>query len=114
MSEVISLDWIGVQLRAIQAEQRTLRAENELLRNMMGDMLRVLNDRIGNFEALTEARIDQLGARLTALIEPRFAKVETGLGGLNTKLDASIAALRVEMAEGTARILLAIEARRAS
>ena len=70
MSDVISLDWIGGQLRAILAEQRTIRAENEIFRstilNALNEVVRVLNDRIGNFEALTEARIDCL----VSLLEP--------------------------------------------
>jgi len=45
MSETISLDWIGARLRAIQAEQRTLRSENELIRtsltNTLGEVLRL-------------------------------------------------------------------------
>ena len=83
MSETVDLTWIGTTLRAIQAEQRTIRAENEILRttilNALGEVVRVLNDRIGNFEALTEARID---------------------------------ALQNEMRESTAAILAAIEAKR--
>jgi len=87
MSETISLEWIGAQLRTIQAEQRTIRAENELLRSALGDMLRVLNDRIGNFEALAEARIDRLRLEMTE----------------------NNAQLRLELAEHTARIIVAIE-----
>ena len=68
MSETISLDWIGARLRAIQAEQRTLRSENELIRtsltNTLGEVLRLLSERIGNFEALSEARVESVEARL--------------------------------------------------
>ncbi|MBV8614541.1 MAG: hypothetical protein JOY66_12340 [Acetobacteraceae bacterium] len=69
MSDPVSLDFIGHALRAIQAEQRTLRMENELIRKELArlasrdellEVLRVLADRIGNVEALMEARFDQL------------------------------------------------------
>jgi hypothetical protein len=79
MSETISLDLIGAILRTMQAEQRTSRAENELIRKEMGrmagliatrqevsDVLRVITDRIGNFEALVETRFDQLFMHLGA------------------------------------------------
>ncbi len=73
MSDQVSLDFIGSTLRSIQADQRTLRMENELMRKELGrlasrdellEVLRVLADRIGNFEALMEARFDLLMARL--------------------------------------------------
>lgn len=94
MSDTINLDLIGTTLRAIQAEQRTIRAENEILRttimNAPGEVVRVLNDRIGNFEALTEARIDRL----------------------STTTDAGLEALRNELRKSTTAILAAIEAGR--
>ncbi len=78
MGEAVSLDFIGTTLRSIQAEQRTLRGENELIRKEIGriagvvasreglhEVLRVLADRIGNFEALMEARFDPFFMRLT-------------------------------------------------
>jgi len=73
MSDTITLEFLGATLRAIQAEQRTLRMENELIRKEIArlasrdellEVLRVLADRIGNFEALMEARFDQLAAQL--------------------------------------------------
>jgi hypothetical protein len=73
MSDVIDLGWIGAQLRAIQAEQRTLRSENEILRttilNSLGEVVRVLSDRIGNFEALSEARMDQFAHRVAEQLD---------------------------------------------
>ncbi len=73
MSDTISLEWIGATLRAIQAEQRTLRSENELLRstlnNTLAEVLRLLSERIGNFEALAEARIDHLQHRIDARMD---------------------------------------------
>lgn len=77
MSEAINLEFIGATLRAIQAEQRTLRMENELIRNEVGrlagamvtrdlvsEVLRVIVERIGNFEALVETRFDELSRRI--------------------------------------------------
>lgn len=78
MSEAINLEFIGATLRAIQAEQRTLRMENELIRNEVGrlagamvtrdlvsEVLRVIVERIGNFEALVETRFDELSRRMS-------------------------------------------------
>ena len=83
MSDTLSLSLIGAQLHAIQAQQRTLRGENELIRKELGRMagamvsrdtlsevLTVLVDRIANFEALIEARFDRLTAQISRL-EPR-------------------------------------------
>jgi hypothetical protein len=93
VSDTISLDWIGVQLRVIQAEQRTLRSENDLLRttilNSLGELVRVLRDRIGNFEALQEARTD----RLDTQTESRFVQLKTRLDGIVAVLDRMSAQL---------------------
>ena len=80
MSEAVSLDPIGRTLLAIQAEMRTIRDENSLIRRELAtkasrdellDMLRMLSDRIGSFEATVLARLDQtersLHERLTHL-----------------------------------------------
>ena len=77
----LSLSLIGAQLHAIQAQQRTLRGENELIRKELGRMagamvsrdtlsevLTVLVDRIANFEALIEARFDGLTAQISRLV----------------------------------------------
>jgi hypothetical protein len=96
VSEAVSLDPIGRTLLAIQAEMRTVRDENTLIRHNLGrmarrdqlgpmvqrdellDVLRVLSDRIGSFEATMLARLDQtersLHERLThleALLPPK-------------------------------------------
>ena len=87
MSEAVSLDPIGRTLLAIQAEMRTIRDENSLIRRELAtkasrdellDVLRVLSDRIGSFEATMLARLDQtersLHERLThleALLPPK-------------------------------------------
>jgi hypothetical protein len=89
VSETIGLDLIGAILRTMQAEQRTLRTENELIRKEMGrmmglmatrqevsDVLRVITDRIGNFEALMETRFDQLSRASV----PAAQRPETGRG----------------------------------
>jgi len=81
MSDTLSLSLIGAQLHAIQAQQRTLRGENELIRKELGRMagamvsrdtlsevLTVLVDRIANFEALIEARFDGLTAQISRLV----------------------------------------------
>jgi prefoldin subunit 5 len=87
MSEAINLEFIGSTLRSIQAEQRTLRSENELLRSEIGrlagamatrdtimEVLRLIMERIGNFEALMETRIDMLSgqvATIAAAVTPK-------------------------------------------
>ena len=87
MSEAVSLDPIGRTLLAIQAEMRTIRDENSLIRRELAtkasrdellDILRMLSDRIGSFEATMLARLDQtersLHERLThleALLPPK-------------------------------------------
>ena len=77
MSEAIGLGFVGATLRAIQAEQRTLRDENKLIRLELGRLARqlasreellqvltVVTDRSDNFEARLEARFDQLSAQI--------------------------------------------------
>jgi len=64
MSETVSLEWIGTTLRSIQAEQRSIRDENRLIRQSLIDALTVLTQRIANFEAYLDTRFDQLSARL--------------------------------------------------
>jgi hypothetical protein len=62
----------------VVAAQRTPRSESELVRttisNTLSEVLRLLSERIGNFEALIEARIervetwlDHLAAQLTGM-----------------------------------------------
>ncbi len=90
MSETISLEWIGATLRAIQAEQRTLRMENELIRKELGqlagamvtrdllsEVLRIIVDRIGNFEAYVDTRLDQQRAYL----DTRLDRLESLIAG---------------------------------
>ena len=63
MSETVSLEWIGTTLRSIQAEQCSIRDENKLTRQSLVDALKVLTQRIANFEAYLDTRFDQLSAR---------------------------------------------------
>lgn len=79
------LNLIGRQLLAIQGEQRTIRAENELIRHEIGKLasrdellqvLRVLSDRVANSEALIEGRFDALQADIAA----RFDRLAALLG----------------------------------
>ena len=97
MSDMISLDWIGAQLRVIQAEQRTPRTENDLLRttilNSLGDVVQVLSDRISNFEALLEARIDHLATT----IEPRLAQLESRQDGFEATMTAGFSQLAAQL-----------------
>ena len=88
MSDRVTLEFLGATLRAIQAEQRTQRMENDLIRKEIGrlgsrdellEVLRVLADRVSNFEAVIEARLDQLSQttearldRLSQQTEARF------------------------------------------
>ena len=74
-----SLEYIGRTLLAIQAEQRTLRDENKLIRQELGklasrdEVLRVLDvlaDRISDLEALTRAQF--------AMLERRFDRLSSG------------------------------------
>ena len=62
MRESVGLHWIGTTMRVIRAEQSTLRTENKSLRpalarvasrEELGEVRRVLAERIGNFEALS-------------------------------------------------------------
>jgi hypothetical protein len=86
MIDTLSLEFIGATLRSIQAEQRTLRMENALLRESIAglatqmatqmatrkellEVLNVLVERIANFEALTETRLDRLGTHLDGRID---------------------------------------------
>ena len=83
MSDTISLEFIGATLRTIQAEQRTQRMEVALLREQIArmatkaellDVLNVLAERFGNFEALMETRFDRL--------EGRFDQLATQVAGI--------------------------------
>lgn len=72
MSDVIDLAWIGTTLRSIQAEQRTIRGENQLLRSALNEAITLIMQRIGNFEAYVDTRLDQT---VTTIVE-RLDRIE--------------------------------------
>lgn len=78
MSATVSLEWIGETLRTIQAEQRTIRDENRLIRLALSDAINALMERIGTFEALIDIRIDQLSV-LAGDILTRLDRIEAKL-----------------------------------
>jgi hypothetical protein len=80
MSETINLDWIGATLRTIQAEQRSIRDENALIRSAFGELATVLLQRIGTFEALIETRMDVLNVRIDGLHKAIDRLGDKGLG----------------------------------
>jgi hypothetical protein len=82
MSDTISLDWIGATLRSMQAEQRTIRAENQLIRSTLNEAVTLIMQRIGNFEAYVDIRFDQAVAR-----------IEAKLGVVETRMDEILARL---------------------
>jgi hypothetical protein len=67
MNDTISLSLIGTQIRAIQAEQRTIRGDGKLTRSTLNDMLTVLVDQIANFEDLVATKLDEILVRLPPL-----------------------------------------------
>ncbi len=77
MSETISLSLVLSTLRSVQAEQRTLRTENRLIREELGElkgtmltremaerMMRAFLDHVQQFEATVETRFDALEAAI--------------------------------------------------
>jgi PleD family two-component response regulator len=82
MSDTIDLAWIGTTLRSIQAEQRTIRGENQLIRSALSEAITLLMNRIGNFEAYMDTRFDQAvksNADGLAIVIERLDRIEQGL-----------------------------------
>ena len=75
MSDVIDLAWSGTTLRSIQAEQRSIRGENQLIRSALNEAITLLMQRIGNFEAYMDTRFDQT---VTTIVE-RLDRIELAL-----------------------------------
>lgn len=75
MSEAISLEWIGVTLRELQAEQRSIRDENRLIRSAISEMATVLLQRIGAFEAHVDVRLDQQRQEIVNRLEQLAAEI---------------------------------------
>jgi hypothetical protein len=81
VSDTVSLEWIGTTLRAVQAEQRSIRSENALIRSALSEAVTVLLDRIAQFEAQTDARIDRLEQRMAEAVAG-IGEVKNLLGGI--------------------------------
>ena len=64
VSETVSLEWIGATLRAIQAEQRSIRLESGLLQSALTAAVTALLQRIGEFEAHMDTRFDEFEQRI--------------------------------------------------
>jgi hypothetical protein len=77
MSETIDLRLVLATLRDVQAEQRTLRTENRLIRDELGELkgtmltremaerfVRIFLNHVRDFEARTETSFDRINARL--------------------------------------------------
>jgi hypothetical protein len=88
MSDSVSLELIRGILRAIQADQRTIRGENELIRKEIGrtatrdellEVLRVSADRLAGMEGRTEVRFGQLERSVNERLE-RLEKLRAGRG----------------------------------
>jgi hypothetical protein len=116
----ISLELIGTLLRQVQAEQRNLRDEIKLIRremesdraavrDLMHEVLTVVTERVGSFEALMEARFDQQSAQINerigncealmaTRIDQQSAQINERIGNfealMGTKFDQLVAELR--------------------
>jgi len=72
VSETISLEWIRTTPRKLRAEQRSIRVENELIRNTLNAQrsTRLLMQRIGEFEARVHVRLDQQRREVVGRLDP--------------------------------------------
>lgn len=59
MSDPVNLTLLGELVRTIQADLRSLRGENRMNRAALHEALSVLVERVGNFEAYIDTRLDQ-------------------------------------------------------
>ena len=82
MSETVSLEWIGAMLRELQAEQRSIHAETRLIRNesqlihnALNEAITLLMQRIGNFEARGDVRLDQQRQEIVGRLEQLAAEI---------------------------------------
>jgi hypothetical protein len=73
----VSLEWIGATLRTIQAEQRSVRDENKLIRSALSEAITLMMARIAGSEDVLLARI----AHFEALVETRLDKLERMIDG---------------------------------
>ncbi len=81
MSETINLDFIGATLRSIQAEQRSIRGENQLIRSALNEAITLLMQRIGNFEEYVDTRLDRHRMHVDQ-------RLDTAQSHLDQRLDA--------------------------
>lgn len=77
MRESLSPNWIGVALRELRAEQRSIRDENRLIHPPVGETTTVLLQRIGTFEAHADARLDQPRSHIAFPAEPHRKRPAT-------------------------------------
>jgi hypothetical protein len=84
MSDVIDLNWIGATLRSVQAEQRSIRTENALIRSALSDSITVILQRIGNFEALVETRMDRFETLIVGRVDLLSARMDSIEAGIST------------------------------
>ena len=69
MSDTLSLEFITRTLANIQAEQRSIRDENQLLRSAISELTNVLLARVGNFEAYVDTKLAALDVKLDRLLQ---------------------------------------------
>jgi hypothetical protein len=80
MSDTISWEWIGAEIRKVQADQRTIRSDLSRIerrletvhatmftREDMHEFLRAVQERIAAFEALVDTRLDTQTLRFDLL-----------------------------------------------
>ena len=84
MGDIVNLEWVRTHIRAIQTELRTMRTENALTRSGLSEAIRLLSERIGNFESKA-----WLG-RLEAALGGRVDKVEAQMNARFDHLEAII------------------------
>ena len=75
MSETVSLEWIGVALRELLAEQRSVHLETQLIRNTLNEAITLLMQRIGNFEARVDVRLDQQRQEIIGRLDQLAAEI---------------------------------------
>ena len=75
MSETISLEWIGMTLRELQAEQRSVHAETQLIHKALSEAITLLMQRMSNFEARVDVQLDQQRQEIVGRLEQLAAEI---------------------------------------